>query len=472
MGCNRSCGLLTVAIIGAVLAILGGILIPVGNHFVEKTIKKESVIENGTTAYKNWIVPGSPVYRQFWFFDVQNPDDVMANGSAPILLQKGPYTYKMRYKPKENITELEDGTVSYLQPNIIIFQPDMSIGSENDTITTVNLAVVAAPALFTSGLIQALMDIWMKSSKSYFLQTRNVKEILWGYEDPFLKKIPMVKINTVVGVFYPHNETYDGPYRIYTGKDDIKKAGIIHSYQYNRTLNYWEGHCGMVNGTDGSSFPPFVSKDDKLYLFSSDICRSSYGIFNSEQTVKDILLYRFSIPEALIASPSVNPDNMCFCTDKEISENCTMGGIIDISSCKEGTPVYITLPHFLHGSKQLFKNVEGMKPNVEEHTTFLDVEPITGFVMHFAKRLQLNLLVRPNSKITPLKKVNESFVFPILWLNETATIGDEEAELFRSKVTSKIELLRLIQILLITIGSVMFLGFLIAFCICRRKSSK
>ncbi|KAM6437617.1 platelet glycoprotein 4 isoform 3-T20 [Liasis olivaceus] len=472
MGCNRSCGLLTVAIIGAVLAILGGILIPVGNHFVEKTIKKESVIENGTTAYKNWIVPGSPVYRQFWFFDVQNPDDVMANGSAPILLQKGPYTYKMRYKPKENITELEDGTVSYLQPNIIIFQPDMSIGSENDTITTVNLAVVAAPALFTSGLIQALMDIWMKSSKSYFLQTRNVKEILWGYEDPFLKKIPMVKINTVVGVFYPYNETYDAPYRIYSGKDDVSKRGIILTYNNSRMLTYWKSYCGMVNGTDGSSFPPFVSKDDKLYLFSSDICRSSYGIFNSEQTVKDILLYRFSIPEALIASPSVNPDNMCFCTDKEISENCTMGGIIDISSCKEGTPVYITLPHFLHGSKQLFKNVEGMKPNVEEHTTFLDVEPITGFVMHFAKRLQLNLLVRPNSKITPLKKVNESFVFPILWLNETATIGDEEAELFRSKVTSKIELLRLIQILLITIGSVMFLGFLIAFCICRRKSSK
>ncbi|KAM6437619.1 platelet glycoprotein 4 isoform 5-T22 [Liasis olivaceus] len=470
MGCNRSCGLLTVAIIGAVLAILGGILIPVGNNLVEKTIKTETVIENGTTIYSNWIVPGSPVYRQFWFFEVQNPEDVMENGSAPILQQKGPYTYQVRYQPKENITEHEDGTVSYLLPNIALFQPNMSVGSENDTFTTVNLAVVVAPTLFPS-MVQG-MDLFMQLSKSKFLQTRTVKEILWGYEDPFLKLIPIPNIDKVVGVFHPHNETYDGPYRIYTGKDDIKKAGIIHSYQYNRTLNYWEGHCGMVNGTDGSSFPPFVSKDDKLYLFSSDICRSSYGIFNSEQTVKDILLYRFSIPEALIASPSVNPDNMCFCTDKEISENCTMGGIIDISSCKEGTPVYITLPHFLHGSKQLFKNVEGMKPNVEEHTTFLDVEPITGFVMHFAKRLQLNLLVRPNSKITPLKKVNESFVFPILWLNETATIGDEEAELFRSKVTSKIELLRLIQILLITIGSVMFLGFLIAFCICRRKSSK
>ncbi|XP_015743922.1 platelet glycoprotein 4-like [Python bivittatus] len=334
MGCNRSCGLLTVAIIGAVLAILGGILIPVGNHFVEKTIKKETVIENGTTIYSNWIVPGSPVYRQFWFFDVQNPEDVMENGSAPILQQKGPYTYMVRYLPKENITEHEDATVSYLLPNIALFQPDMSVGSENDTFTIVNLAVVAAPTLFPS-MVQ-IMDLLMQSSKSKFLQTRTVKEILWGYEDPFLKLIKIPSIDKVVGVFYPHNETYDGPYRIYTGKDDIKKAGIIHSYQYNRTVNYWEGHCGMVNGTDGSSFPPFVSKDDKLYMFSSDICRSAYGIFDSEQTVKDILLYRFSVPEAITAAPSVNPDNICFCTDKEISDNCTTGGIIDISSCKEG----------------------------------------------------------------------------------------------------------------------------------------
>lgn len=54
---------------------------------------QEVVIENGTIAYENWIVPGSPVYRQFWIFDVQNPAEVM-NGSQPILQQKGPYTYR------------------------------------------------------------------------------------------------------------------------------------------------------------------------------------------------------------------------------------------------------------------------------------------------------------------------------------------------------------------------------------------
>uniref|UniRef100_A0A8C5RGK6 Uncharacterized protein n=1 Tax=Laticauda laticaudata TaxID=8630 RepID=A0A8C5RGK6_LATLA len=50
---------------------------------------QEVVIENGTIGYENWVLPGSPIYREFWVFDVQNPEDVMQNGSAPIVKQKG-----------------------------------------------------------------------------------------------------------------------------------------------------------------------------------------------------------------------------------------------------------------------------------------------------------------------------------------------------------------------------------------------
>ncbi|XP_063164162.1 platelet glycoprotein 4-like [Candoia aspera] len=400
MGCNQNCGLLTAAIIGAVLAILGGILIPVGNDLIEKIITKEAVIENGTAAYENWAVPGSPIYVQYWFFDVQNPEEVMENGSNPILQQKGPYTYKTQYRPKENITEDKDDTLSYFQPNIALFEPEMSVGPENDTVTIVNLAVVVAPVVFPNEHFQAMMDILITSSKSKFLQTRTVKEILWGYEDPFLKIAPISSIDKVVGVFYPYNETLDGPYRIYSGKDDIRKKGIIHSYKNNSTAQYWPSYCGMVNGTDGSSFAPFVSKSEVLRVFSSDICRSIHATYDSEQTVKDILLYRFMFPPSAPASPLSNPDSTCFCLDKETTQNCTLSGALDISSCKEEKPVIISLPHFLHGSKVLFQFVEGMKPNVEEHTTFLDVEPNTGFTLHFAKKLQINLLVKPNAKIT------------------------------------------------------------------------
>uniref|UniRef100_A0A670YI19 Platelet glycoprotein 4 n=1 Tax=Pseudonaja textilis TaxID=8673 RepID=A0A670YI19_PSETE len=446
MGCNRNCGLLTGTIIGAVLAILGGILIPVGNNLIEELVKKEVVIEHGTTAFKNWIVPESPIYRQIWFFDVQNPEEVMKNGSAPILKEKGPYTYRTRYTHKVNVMKHDDATLSYFLENIFLFQPNMSSGLESDNITTVNLAVVVK-AFKTNFIFHVLsLNILIQLSKSKLLQTRTVKEILWGYEDPFLKLIPFPNIDKIVGVFYPLNKTFDGPYQIYSGKDDINKVGIIQSYKNNRTVDYWESYCGMVNGTDGASFHPFINKSEELYFFSSDICRSIFVTFESEKTAKEILVYRFSVPLSTFEPPTTNPDNMCFCIDMELSRNCTLTGILDLSSCKEGKPVYITLPHFLHVSEELFHHVEGLKPVEEEHRIFLDVEPITGFTLHYAKRLQINL--------------------------KTAIIGDENAELFRSKVTDKIKLLNIIQIVLITLGSVMFLGFFIAFCACRKKSSK
>lgn len=52
------------------------------------------MLEKGTTAYENWISAGAPVYRQFWLFEVQNPDDVLKNGSVPQVQQRGPYTYR------------------------------------------------------------------------------------------------------------------------------------------------------------------------------------------------------------------------------------------------------------------------------------------------------------------------------------------------------------------------------------------
>uniref|UniRef100_A0A8C5RER1 Platelet glycoprotein 4 n=1 Tax=Laticauda laticaudata TaxID=8630 RepID=A0A8C5RER1_LATLA len=378
----------------------------------------------------------------------------------------------MRYIPKENITEHKDGTLSYLQPNIFIFQPDMSVGPENDTFTTINLAVVAAPALFKNGFMQILMDIWMRSAKSKFLQTRTVKEILWGYEDPFLKKIPIIKMDKVVGIFYPYNKTFDGPYEIYSGKDDINKKGIIITYKNSRNLKYWTSYCNMVNGTDGTAFHPFVKKSEELYFFSSDVCRSIYGLFDRDLTVKEIPLYRFSIPALAFASSLTNPDNICFCTERVVSRNCTTDGVLDVSSCKQGKPVYISLPHFLYGSQIIFQFVKGMEPNVEEHTTFLDVEPITGFTLAFSKRLQVNLLVQNNPKITALKNIKHHFYFPVLWLNETATISDEKAEFFRSKVTNKIKLLNLLQLMLMIVGLVMFLGFLFAFFMCKGKNPK
>ncbi|NXW00824.1 CD36 protein, partial [Fregetta grallaria] len=445
MGCNRNCGLLTGAVIGAVLAIFGGVLIPVGDNLIGKAIKKEVVIANGTIAFENWRVPGSSVYREFWVFHVQNPSEVLEQGARPKLEQRGPYTYRVRYLPKENITENSDGTISYMLPNVAHFEPDMSVGTENDTITCLNLAVVAAPALYTNTFVQLLLNTWIKASKSTMLQNRTVKELLWGYKDPFLNKVPF-PLDPVLGVFYPYNGTSDGLYKVYTGKEDIKKTAIIESYKNKRNLSYWEGHCDLVNGTDGASFPPFVKKDQVLRFFSSDICRSIYGVFQSKQDVKGISLYRFTVPREAFASPTEVGDNYCFCTDEVISKNCTLAGVLDISVCKAGRPVFISLPHFLYASDSILHDVEGLSPNEKEHDTFLDVEPVRLAYLPFTDMF--------------------------LALFQSAVIGDDKAEMFRNKVTGPVQMLSVLQMVLMITGSVLFLAFMGSYFICRSKKLK
>ncbi|XP_069317749.1 platelet glycoprotein 4-like [Eulemur rufifrons] len=471
MGSDRNCGLIAGAVIGAFLAVCGGILRPAGDKLIEKTIKKEVVLEEGTIAFKNWVKTDTDIYRQFWIFDVQNPQEVMVNSSNIKVKQRGPYMYRVHYLAKENITQdAEDHTVSFMQPNGAIFEPSLSVGTENDTFTVPNLAVAAAAYLYPNAIVQSFLNLLIKKSNSSMFQNRTLKELLWGYEDPFLTLIPYPALATV-GVFYPYNNTVDGVYKIFSGKDNISKVAIIDTYKGRRNLSYWPSYCDMINGTDGTSFPPFVEKTRVLQFFSSEICRSIYAVFESDINLKGIPVYRFVLPSKAFASPIQNPDNHCFCTEKFISKNCTSYGVLDISKCKDGKPLYISLPHFLYASPDVSEPTEGLNPNEDDHRTYLDIEPITGFTLQFAKRLQVNMLVMPSRKIEALMSLKKNYLVPILWFNETGTIGDEKAKIFGNHLTEKINLLGLMEIILCSVGVVMFLAFMISYCVYKSKIS-
>ncbi|KAI2665328.1 Platelet glycoprotein 4 [Labeo rohita] len=432
--CDLKCGLITGTVVGALIAVLGVILIPVGDMFIENTVHKETVLENGTLAFDTWTSVDIPIYRQFWLFNVQNPDEVLQQGAKPVLVQKGPYTYRTRFIPKRNITFNDNYTVSFLLPAGAIFQPSLSVGSEEDTFTSLNLAVAGVYSL----LDHKLANLLIQRSNSSLFQNRTVKELLWGYKDPML------------GSTLGYNDTIDGPYTVFTGKDDINKVATIERWQ------------------DGSSFHPFLDKKDPLFFFSSDICRSISGVYEATVNLKGIDVYRYMLPPEALASPVENPDNMCYCTNSELTKNCTMAGLLDLTACR-GTPVFISLPHFLYASSDIQEAVIGMNPSLEEHTIFLDVEPITGFTLRFAKRLQLNMLYGPSDSITILNKIKENTIFPILWVNETAVLDDETADMFKSELIARMDLLEGFQIGLIVVGLVLFISCLIGLIVVCNK---
>jgi len=78
----------------------------------------------------------------------------------------------------------------------------------------------------------------------------------------------------------------DGVYKIYTGVGDSKDFGKIISWNGKDAVpdEWWRvgSPCAMINGTDGSIFPPFVEKSRRLDIFVTDLCRSLYLLYDSE----------------------------------------------------------------------------------------------------------------------------------------------------------------------------------------------
>lgn len=66
--------------------------------------------------------------------------------SLPIFNKRNPNLplSRTRYLPKENITFNPNQTVSFLLPLGAIFEPSMSVGPEEDKVTSLNLAVAVS----------------------------------------------------------------------------------------------------------------------------------------------------------------------------------------------------------------------------------------------------------------------------------------------------------------------------------------
>ncbi len=52
------------------------------------------VLDPSTEFFESWQNPEVPIYQKFYFFDVQNADDVINAGAKPKLVEIGPYTYR------------------------------------------------------------------------------------------------------------------------------------------------------------------------------------------------------------------------------------------------------------------------------------------------------------------------------------------------------------------------------------------
>ncbi|XP_005096207.1 lysosome membrane protein 2 [Aplysia californica] len=444
------------SVTGIVLLVTGCVLIHVFSELIHSEVDDQLPLKKGSESYKNWQAPGTPIYFQVWMFDVVNYMEVMEKGERPALVQMGPYTY-LEKREKYDIKFSNDGTVSYKESRTFFFDRSRSAGSENDTFHCVNLPMltVADMVRYENPLIKEAVEFVLKLTGEQLFIKLSVGDLMWGYEDPLLKEVDKVlrpfnrSIPDVFGLFYNQNGTDDGVYEIISGQKGLDHFGEILSWNGNTSLSYWNSKiANAINGSDGTLYPPFISTSQTKYLFSSDLCRSLGMDFKKDVTNRGIDMDRFVAPEIMFGNVTVNPDNAGFCTPPG---NCLPSGLLNVSVCRTGAPVVMSMPHFLGCDPQTINAVEGLSPNEEEHSSFLDIEPLTGVVMNAGKKLQINVFMDKIDGFPEFAHLKPIF-FPVMWLNESAMISEGDAAKFKNEVLDKIKLTDAVKYSLIAVG--------------------
>uniref|UniRef100_A0AAQ6A284 Scavenger receptor class B member 1 n=1 Tax=Amphiprion ocellaris TaxID=80972 RepID=A0AAQ6A284_AMPOC len=407
---------------GVLTVFFGTVLAFVGPLIIDDQIVKNTMIDpKNEMSYTMWKDIPVPFYMSVYFFNVLNPKEIL-KGEKPMVEQKGPYVYRKRCQ-KDNITFHPNNTVSYREYRKYFFEPTMSKGNESDVVTIPNMLVLGA-AVMMENLPFALRLMISASFKTFnegpFL-TKTVGELMWGYDSglvDFLNTyLPgMLPSSGKFGLFAEFNNSNTGLFTIFTGKDDIRNVHKVDSWNGLTELNYWRTpQCNMINGTAGQMWPPFMTKESTLPFYSPDACRSMELVYQRPGEMHGIPLYRYVAPKTLFANGTDYTPNEGFCP-------CRQSGLLNVSSCRHNSPVFISHPHFFNADPVLLDYVHGLHPNEEEHGLFIDIHPshkmFPAFITFALQPWSLTLnvcLCRETGKISEV-------VMPMIWFEESGYI--------------------------------------------------
>ncbi|XP_034997211.1 scavenger receptor class B member 1 isoform X1 [Hippoglossus stenolepis] len=421
MPLNRSQLAVGFAVAGVLAVVFGIVLTFVGPLVIDDQIVKNTVIDpKNDLSYTMWKDIPVPFFMSVYFFNILNPKE-MLKGEKPMVEQRGPYVYRKRCQ-KDNITFHPNGTVSYKEYRTYFFEPSMSVGNESDIVTIPNMLVLGAAVMMENlpYAVRLMISATFKTFKEGPFMTKTVGELMWGYDSglvDFLNKyLPgMLPSTGKFGLFAEFNNSNTGLFTIFTGQDDIRNVHKVDSWNGLTELNYWQTpQSNMINGTAGQMWPPFMTKESTLPFYSPDACRSMELVYQRPGVMKGIPLYRYVAPKTLFANGTDYAPNEGFCP-------CRQSGLLNVSSCRHKSPVFISHPHFFNADPVLLDYVDGLHPNEEEHGLFIDIHPQTGVPLNVSIRLQLNLYMKKVSGITETGKISE-VVMPMIWFEESGYI--------------------------------------------------
>ncbi|XP_062930054.1 scavenger receptor class B member 1 isoform X1 [Mobula hypostoma] len=445
------------------LAVAGLLLVTVGTglllaipYVIQSQVKANIQIDPASgLAYTMWRDIPVPFYMSVYFFEVKNPQEFL-RGEKPALAQRGPYVYR-EYRQKSNITFHNNYTVSYREYRRYYFYPEGSAGNESDELVFPNMITLGA-ALMVEDLPYPLKVVFSTALKAFketpFIK-KTVKEIMWGYDDSFIdflnRMFPgMLPFKGKFGLFAEMNNSDSGLFTVYTGVDNITKVHMVDNWNGLKEVNYWHTEqCNMINGTAGEMWPPFITPSDSLTFYSPESCRTLELVYEKSGWTFDIPSFRYIAPKTMFANGTVYPPNQGFCP-------CRESGVLNVSTCRHNSQVFISHPHFYNGDPALWEAVDGLHPSEKDHALFVDIHPLTGIPLNVSIKLQLNLFVKAVPGIMETGNIRP-VLLPLLWFEESVCIDGPAVNTFYYFMVVLPIVFQYLQYILVTVGCLLVL---------------
>ncbi|CAF4831761.1 unnamed protein product [Rotaria sp. Silwood1] len=453
-----SCLFATGIFVSLILAIAGVFGIIFGPKVIQNQVVKQLPLSADSDKLDSWINQPVPTYIQFWLWECVNPDDVVQQGRKPMVVQRGPFTY-IENKTKTDVFFNPNLTVSFRQPTSYTFVRHMSADDDSLPVVMINTPIITilniARNLSKPTIYEDIVNLIAKVFNETLFVKRTANEWIWGYEEPLfkaVKKIPIVGPlipDDHFGYFYGRNATDGGLYTVFTGENDINRLNYINKWNGGSYLTYWNStQSNQINGTDGSWFPPLSTnklQSERLYVFSTDVCRSIYLTFDGHSSVLNIPTETFSIPAEVLNNATLNPENAGF--------GNLDSGVLNVSTCQQGAPIILSFPHFLYAAEHYQAHIDGLAPDADAHRTVLQIEPHTGFVFNAQERIQINVYIEHDPLFDGLKNV-PTLIMPAVWINESTVIDQKTADDFKSEVLRIFTIIRWLSIGLAIFGTI------------------
>eukprot|EP00164_Ancoracysta_twista_P006631 GFYU01009262.1.p1 GENE.GFYU01009262.1~~GFYU01009262.1.p1 ORF type:complete len:689 (-),score=231.59 GFYU01009262.1:690-2756(-) len=290
-----------------------------------------------------------------------------------------------------------------------------------------------------------------------FIQERSIRNIMWGdlqSTEPLYAYAAAVGLNEAMTTDAPapgfggSNNTVSGPYKVNTGKSDIKQLTQYSVYN-NYTAIPWV-KPEQVQGTEGTQFYPMFDEGETLNVWSDDLKRVIHLVRSRDVEKYEIPLTRFKMSHSLLSCESEVEKAHCDNYDMRYTGLANMARLSAPSTpFNVGLPIALSKARFLDIDDELAGQWGGIEATIDDADTWLDVEPNTGTVMSAYQRLQINLLItkgavfnyqhmNPDGKVKQSKYMkiasNGTLAFPLAWIEKHGEIKESQAKDFKSMV--------------------------------------